>query len=281
MENCPQVLAGEPDSRWRPAEGGLFSWHNHLSGASSYRHSEPAVYEIWQRQIPLIERYIAPKQYFQSMDEVRSGGFCEACKRRHLNMAQILGDSVTRQHDMIRAVNPQAQVYVWSDMFDPNHNAVAKYYLIDGSFEGSWNYIPKDLSIACWYFEKRDQSLEFFSKRGHTIRWVLHITTPTIFKIRRIGSARWTGRPAPPGSCTRLGKTNTSCSPPSAIWSPRGNRHRRKCSASSAVLATRSQIRLETTHCGGSRSSGPPPAMADQLVNLTLVPRNSGATRTG
>jgi hypothetical protein len=31
-----------------------------------------------------------------------------------------------------------------------------KYYLIDGSFEGSWNYIPKDLSIACWYFEKRD-----------------------------------------------------------------------------------------------------------------------------
>jgi hypothetical protein len=42
-----------------------------------------------------------------------------------------------------------------------------KYYLIDGSFEGSWDYIPKDLSIACWYFEKRDQSLEFFSKRGH------------------------------------------------------------------------------------------------------------------
>jgi hypothetical protein len=25
-------------SRWRPAEGGLFSWHDHLSGASSYRH---------------------------------------------------------------------------------------------------------------------------------------------------------------------------------------------------------------------------------------------------
>ena len=146
---------------------------DYFHGTTIYREqvpidmSEPAVYEIWQRQVPLIERYIAPKQYFLSMDEVRIGGFCEACKRRHLSMAQILGDSVTRQHDMIRAVNPQAQVYVWSDMFDPNHNAVAKYYLIDGSFEGSWNYIPKNLSIACWYFEKRDQSLEFFSKRGH------------------------------------------------------------------------------------------------------------------
>jgi hypothetical protein len=105
---------------------------DYFHGTTIYREqvpidmSEPAVYEIWQRQIPLIERYIAPKQYFLSMDEVRIGGFCEACKRRHLSMAQILGDSVTRQHDMISAVNPQAQVYVWSDMFDPNHNAVAE-----------------------------------------------------------------------------------------------------------------------------------------------------------
>jgi len=128
--------------------------------------SEPAVYEIWQRQIPLIEKYLAPKKYFLSMDEVRVGGFCEACQRRHLPMAQILGDCVARQHAMIRAANPEAEVYVWSDMFDPNHNAQARYYLIDGSFEGTWNYIPKDIVIACWYFEKRDLSLGFFSKLG-------------------------------------------------------------------------------------------------------------------
>lgn len=82
-------------------------------------------------------------------------------------MAQILGDTVTRQHAMIRAANPQAQVYVWSDTFDPNHNAVAKYYLIDGSFEGTWDYIPKDLIIGCWNMDERDQCLGFFSKRGH------------------------------------------------------------------------------------------------------------------
>jgi hypothetical protein len=129
--------------------------------------SEPAVYEIWQRQIPLIEKYLAPKKYFLSMDEVRVGGFCEACKRRHLSMAQILGDCVTRQYQMIRAANPQAEVYVWSDMFDPNHNARDKYYLIDGSFDGTWNYLPKDLVIGCWYYEKRDASLAFFSKLGY------------------------------------------------------------------------------------------------------------------
>jgi hypothetical protein len=129
--------------------------------------SEPAVYEIWQHQIPLLQKHLAPKKYFLSMDEVRVGGFCEACKRRHLPMNQILGDCLTRQYRMIRAANPQAQVYVWSDMFDPNHNAREKYYLIDGSFLETWKYIPKDLVIACWYYEKRDQSLPFFSKLGY------------------------------------------------------------------------------------------------------------------
>jgi hypothetical protein len=129
--------------------------------------SEPAVYEVWQHQIPLIEKYVAPKKYFLGMDELRVGGFCEACKRRHLSMAEILGDCVTRQYKMIRAANPKAEVYVWADMFDPNHNAVNKYYLIDGSFEGTWKYIPKDLVMACWNYEKRDPSLAFFSKLGH------------------------------------------------------------------------------------------------------------------
>jgi hypothetical protein len=101
------------------------------------------------------------------MDEVRIGGFCDACKRRHLPMNQILGDCLTRQVQMIRAANPQAQVYVWSDMFDPNHNAREKYYLIDGSLLDTWKYIPRDLVIACWYYEKRDQSLPFFSKLGY------------------------------------------------------------------------------------------------------------------
>jgi len=129
--------------------------------------SEPAVYDIWQRQVPLVEKYLAPNKYFLTMDEVRIGGFCETCKRRHLSMAQILGDCLTRQYRMLRAANPKMEIYVWSDMFDPNHNAREQYYLIDGSFLDTWKYIPKDLVIGCWYYEKRDASLAFFSKLGY------------------------------------------------------------------------------------------------------------------
>jgi len=128
--------------------------------------SEPEVYEIWQRQARLLHERLAPKKYLLSMDEIRAGGVCRACKKRGLTMAQILGDCVTRQVGIIRGVNPDAEVLIWSDMFDPNHNAHDNYYLVDGDFTGSWNYIPEDLTIVCWYYDKRVESLGFFSSLG-------------------------------------------------------------------------------------------------------------------
>jgi hypothetical protein len=128
--------------------------------------SEPEVYEIWSRQAVLMHKYLAPSKYLLSMDEIRAGGSCQACKQRHLSMAQILGDCITKQVAILRQENPQAEVFCWSDMLDPNHNAHGNYYLVDGDFTASWDDVPKDLGIVCWYYEKRKESLEFFSSHG-------------------------------------------------------------------------------------------------------------------
>ena len=128
--------------------------------------SEPKVYEIWSKQAGLIHKHLAPNKYLLSMDEIRAGGACEACKKRKITMAQILGDCITKQAKIIRNVNPDAQIFIWSDMLDPNHNAHDNYYLVDGDFTDSWNYIPKDLIIVCWYYNKRNESLKFFSSLG-------------------------------------------------------------------------------------------------------------------
>jgi hypothetical protein len=128
--------------------------------------SEPKVYDIWRRQAELIQKHLAPERWLLSMDEIRSGGSCEACKARKMTMAQVLGDCLTRQFEMIRSVNPKAEVYVWSDMLDPNHNAHDNYYLVDGDFSGSWKHVPKELRIVCWYYEKRQESLSHFSGLG-------------------------------------------------------------------------------------------------------------------
>ena len=42
---------------------------------------------------------------------------------------------------MIREASPEAEVYCWSDMLDPNHNAHGDYYLVEGDFTGSWQHV--------------------------------------------------------------------------------------------------------------------------------------------
>ncbi|OHB60535.1 MAG: hypothetical protein A2167_06280 [Planctomycetes bacterium RBG_13_46_10] len=128
--------------------------------------SEPKVYDIWKKQFKLVHDYLAPNKYFLSMDEIRAGGSCEACKKRGLIMAKILGDCITRQVQLIRENNPNAEVFIWSDMLDPNHNAHDNYYLVEGDFTGSWKYVPADLVVVCWDYEKRSESLNFFSNHG-------------------------------------------------------------------------------------------------------------------
>ncbi|MFN7997548.1 MAG: carbohydrate binding domain-containing protein [Bryobacteraceae bacterium] len=132
--------------------------------------SEPRVDAIWRQQFPLVEKYVAPRKYLLELDEMRAMNRCEACRRRNMGAAEMVGDVMNRVYRMVREFNPKAGVYVWSDMFDPNHNAVEQYYLVNGDLRDTVKYLPKDTGVVCWYYEKRRASLDFFSKLGfHTI----------------------------------------------------------------------------------------------------------------
>ena len=111
----------------------------------------------------------APRKWFLSVDEVRNGNTCPLCTARGTDMAHIFGASVTRMHGIIRRVRPDAVVYAWSDMLDPNHNARDNYYGTKGTFAGVWNLIPKDIVICCWYRARRDRSLPFFTGLGFRV----------------------------------------------------------------------------------------------------------------
>ncbi|MBN2288205.1 MAG: hypothetical protein JXQ83_02660, partial [Candidatus Glassbacteria bacterium] len=132
--------------------------------------SEPELYEIWRSQVGLIHRHLAPDKYFLALDEIRAGGTCKACTERGMTMGEILGDCITKAVGFIHEVNPKAEVFIWSDMLDPMHNAGGRqgnyYYHVDGTFTGSWELVPKDLVIACWWYKMREQSLKHFSGLG-------------------------------------------------------------------------------------------------------------------
>jgi hypothetical protein len=129
--------------------------------------SEPKVYEVLREQARRVNELLKPKTWFLSHDEIRVAGWCRACRAEKKTPGELLAENFARCVRIIKVINPKAEVVVWSDMFDPNHNAVASYYLVNGSLEGSWKGLPEGTIIANWNGGKAAQSLRWFAERGH------------------------------------------------------------------------------------------------------------------
>lgn len=170
FDHDPPAIGLTPDSRIRDGERLRVDYYHGVSindGQVSVCMSEPKLYEIWREQVRLMREVLGPRRFFLlSMDEIRAGGSCAACKNRKLTMAEILGDCIRQQYAMLREANPEAEIFIWSDMLDPNHNARANYYLVDGDYTGSWQFVPPQLGIVTWYYARRRESLAHFSRLG-------------------------------------------------------------------------------------------------------------------
>ncbi|MDW8038182.1 MAG: carbohydrate binding domain-containing protein [Thermoguttaceae bacterium] len=156
-----------PNSRIKPGQRLRVSWyhpHQIYDGQITVCMAEPELEKIFDHEAALLAKYLRPKKAVLSMDEVRMGGTCAACQGK--NMAELLGQCVRQQVEALRRHNPGIELYIWSDMLDPHHNARKDYYLVAGDFTGSWRHVPKDLIIAVWGGQARPESLRFFANEG-------------------------------------------------------------------------------------------------------------------
>ena len=131
--------------------------------------SEPSLYGYFRKSAEGLKAALNPKTWFLSMDEIRMGGTCAACRARNTDMAHILGECVTRQHAIIKSIDPDARICIWSDMFNPAQNARDRIYYCKGSFAGSWRLIPHDIVMVDWYGAKYAESLPFWRKEGFSV----------------------------------------------------------------------------------------------------------------
>ena len=129
--------------------------------------SEPKTIELLRDQARRMHAAWGAIGYMMSHDEIRVLNWCDACQRRHLDAGAILADNVRTCIRILRETNPGGKIYVWSDMFDPHHNAHKDYYLVRGDLTGSWEGLDKEVVIVNWNFDKRNESLKRFANRGH------------------------------------------------------------------------------------------------------------------
>jgi hypothetical protein len=131
--------------------------------------SEPKTIALLTDEAKRVHAAWGATTYFMAHDEIRVLDWDESCAKRKLTPGEILADNVHTCLGILRATAPGARIVVWSDMFDPGHNAHDHYYLVNGDLAGSWNGLDKDVTIALWNFDKRDESAAFFAHRGNPL----------------------------------------------------------------------------------------------------------------
>jgi hypothetical protein len=164
------VLRLTAGSRIRDGERLRVSWyhpiktHNYQIMCSL---TEPKLYDVLRDQAKRVHKLFAPRTWFFSHDEIRVAGWDKLASDSKKTPGELLAENVRRCVKIVRDIDPKARIVIWSDMFDPNHNAVKSYYLVNGTLEGSWKGLPKDVVIANWNSGKAAASLRWFAGRGH------------------------------------------------------------------------------------------------------------------
>lgn len=146
------------------------SWYHAVTvydGQAMICPSEPATLNLLRDQAQRMQTAWGTRGYFMSHDEIRVLNWCAACQARGMDAGALLADNVRTCAGILRQVNPTGRIYVWSDMFDPNHNAHANYYLVRGNLTNSWLGLDSDIIISPWYYDARAASLQFFAGLGN------------------------------------------------------------------------------------------------------------------
>ena len=130
----------------------------------------PKVFDLFRRQVKHVHELLKPRGYLLGHDEIRVANWCASCNREGRSAGELLAYNFGRCMEIIREIDPDAEIYAWNDMFDPDHNALRRAYLVNGDFEGSWEGVPPEVVILNWNIFKdknRISSFDFFADRGH------------------------------------------------------------------------------------------------------------------
>ncbi len=107
--------------------------------------------------------------YFLKHDEIRAGGWSQDFDKTGKTCGQVLAESLQSCAKMVRQYSPDAKLYAWNCMFDPNHNAIDDYYFNRDSLQGSWEGLDPGIRVFNWNYYRREKSLKFFAEKGQPV----------------------------------------------------------------------------------------------------------------
>lgn len=128
--------------------------------------SEPKIFENWRDEVKKANDLLHPAAFLMSHDEIRVANQCALCQSKKMTPGELLAWNVHKAAQIIRDIRPDAGIWVWSDMFDPMHNAQDHFYAVNGSLKGSWKGLDKDVGLMNWNGDTQGKNSKFFADLG-------------------------------------------------------------------------------------------------------------------
>jgi hypothetical protein len=169
----PPRIGVPPGSRIKEGERlELSCYHPAIfyDGQVSCTLDDERVFELCSEEIARTNEALSPDGYFLLHDEIRCAGWEPSQEKNFRSSGELVAFNIRRCYEIAAGAGGGKPVYVWSDMYDPHHNARANYYLVKNSISRSWEGLDPSIVVMKWGLpEKAARSLEFFANRGNRL----------------------------------------------------------------------------------------------------------------
>ncbi len=129
---------------------------------------DPAIFDLCAEEVRRAKEALSPDGYFMSHDEIRCAGWEPLETKAFRTSGQLFAYNIRQCYEIASREGGGKPVYVWSDMYDPNHNARAGYYLVNNTIAHSWDGLDPRVVVMKWGTpELTGKGLTFFEGLGN------------------------------------------------------------------------------------------------------------------
>jgi hypothetical protein len=167
--HAPMTIPVPAGSTLKPGQTVSMDWYavQPIYGDAGVSLTDPGAWQWMQDNAKAVgQAFPNAGGFFLGYDEMRHMNSTASAKAKNMTAGQLLAWNFKQTYDLYKSVNPNVPLYVWSDMFDPNHNAVNNYYLVQGDLTGSWLGVPSDVTIMNWNLFSLTTSATWFSGKN-------------------------------------------------------------------------------------------------------------------
>lgn len=143
-----------------------------VGGRATICPSESKTRAALRSEIQKVIGLIHPHTVLLNVSNVRSLGWDPGCEASGMTAGEIIAKFMRDETILVHSFDKTIQIATFSDMFDPNGNALDQFFLMKGSATDSIDGVSKDTLILNCNYLHPTESLGFFAGQGYTqILW--------------------------------------------------------------------------------------------------------------